>query len=252
MSRIPRPQSPPATPPATSTPPDEYGKWQAAGAIRQRWIEDATDTTCPVQPTTLTVADLRSTGYFVQTNKSSVPYVITDDATALGYAPGRHHTRFLARKDATSTPDRDPNVFDMVVGNGVVVAEAIFRKDGPQFSQVAMAMMREVADPRSLRHLYVTDIINGDTKDFIEEMLYTPRNGLDRPPATQAPRVWHYNTAQYQGLLGTRIGKCAAYLVLEIFPRGTHYIARISTWEQAYSLQMRFDIEPIPAPSASV
>ncbi|KAJ5145451.1 uncharacterized protein N7515_000015 [Penicillium bovifimosum] len=209
----------PAAPPA-STSRNDHGEWQVTGAIRQRWIEDATDTTCPFQPAPLTLADLRRMGWFVQTDPSSVPSVIMDDAANLGHYPGTDMTRILAQKDSTNTADKAPNVFDLIVGHGVLIAEAIFRKDGPHFSQVAVAMMREVADPQSLRHLYFTTIINPDTQDFLETMLYTPRNGLLWPSATDTQEVWHYNTPQYHGLLGTRIGKCAVNLILEIFPVG--------------------------------
>lgn len=138
------------------------------------------------------------------------------------------------------------------MGKGLIIAEGMFRCDGPQFSQIARAHMQEVTEPQSLRHFYVCDIVNIETKMFMEKALYSSRNDLIWPPVCAAPLIWEYNTPEYQGLLGTRIGKCAVYLVLEIFPRGTYYIARVVTWDVNCSIEIRFDIEPIPASLDSI
>lgn len=246
----------PEVPPATSVPLRRYGSYQDEGAIRQRWIEDVTDETCQIQPSTLTVADLISNGWHIMTSKHRAPFTIAHNVHALGYPAELVFSQILARKSRQGPQGphgdlNDENAYDMIFGEGIMIAEGIFRCDGPRFSEVARAMFQEAAEPQTLRHFYVCDIVNINTRQFVREMLYTRRNGLDRPPGYEAPRVWHYNTPEYQGILGTRIGKCAAYLVLEVFPRGTRYIARIMTWDHACSTQMRFDIEPIPASAES-
>jgi hypothetical protein len=252
---IPPPELPittPDTPPATSTPEQRYGEIQVAGAIRQRWLEDPTDTTCQIQPSTLTVDDLIAAHWYVDSEKRRIPMQISEDALALGYANEAIYDYSAAQnvaKGALGIAGAE-NIYTLLAGEGLLVAEAIFRIDGPQFSQIARAQMQETTDPQTLRHFYVCDIVNIDTGVFVHNSLYSPSNGLTWPPVSGEPLIWQYNTPEYQGLLGTRIGKCAVYLVLEIFPRGTYYISRIVTWEKSCSLEIRFDIEPIP-PSGS-
>ncbi|KAJ5562111.1 hypothetical protein N7535_003431 [Penicillium sp. DV-2018c] len=250
MDPTPGAEIPLDTPP--TTPAQDYGEWQVDGAIRQRWIEDATDGSCEITPSTLTVDDLEDMGYHVDFDYgiSIFPYTLSEDVASLDYFP-RPHVHCKAWSDTIEHPDSERNTFELIVGTRLVIADAIFRYDGLQFSQVAIAMLRKVMNPQRLRHVYFADIVNEDTKDFFKSMLYTERNMLQWPPVGGTKFVWAYNTPQYQGLLGTRIGKCAAYLVLEAFPRGTHYIARILTWDHNASIQMRFDIEPIPAPATA-
>ncbi|KAJ5926457.1 hypothetical protein N7516_008230 [Penicillium verrucosum] len=224
------PTTTPNVAPATSTPARRYGKIQDEGAIRQRWIEDPTDSTCKIQPSTLTVDDLVMARWYIRTYRNNIPFQVAENALALGYTNDAVYNQVLTQSYA----------------GGLIIAEGMFRSDGPQFSQIVRAHMQEVAEPQSLRHFYVCDIVNIDTKKFVERVLYSSRNGLTWPPVCTAPLSWEYNTPEYQGLLGTRVGKCAVYLVLEIFPRGTYYIARIVTWDVNCSIVIRFDIEPIP------
>ncbi|KAK4867953.1 hypothetical protein LT330_007612 [Penicillium expansum] len=243
------PTTTPDTPPAISTPARRYGKIQDEGAIRQRWIEDPTDPTCQIQPSTLTVADLTSARWYVRTDKHNIPFQVAEDAFGLGYSNAAVYNQTLTRNYAEGDLGLAgcENIYDILVGRGLIIAEGIFRSDGPQFSQIARAHLQEIAEPQSLRHFYVCDIVNTNTRNFVQEVIYSSRNDLTWPPVCRAPLIWEYNTPEYQGLLGTRVGKCAVYLVLEIFPRGTYYIARIVTWDESCSLEIRFDIEPTPA-----
>ncbi|KAJ5158964.1 uncharacterized protein N7500_008615 [Penicillium coprophilum] len=239
----------PDTPPATSTPERRYGRIQDSGAIRQRWLEDPTGKTCKMQPSTLSVDDLITADWYVSTTKGSIPFQVSHSAFKLGYSNEAIYNQTLTQKYAKGALGAAgcENIYDILVGKGLMIAEGMFRIDGPQFSQIARAHMQETGEPQSLRHFYVCDIANIHTRKFVQNILYSPRNGLTWPPVCRAPRVWEYNTPEYQGLLGTRIGKCAVYLVLEIYPRGTYYISRIVTWDESCSLEIRFDIEPIPA-----
>ncbi|KAJ5436826.1 hypothetical protein N7445_007711 [Penicillium cf. griseofulvum] len=239
----------PDTPPAISTPARRYGAIQDAGAIRQRWIEDPTDPTCQIQPSTLTVDDLTTAHWHVCSENRKIPLQVSEDAFALGYTNKAIYNYSATQnyaKGALGIAGAE-NIYTLLVGKGLIIAEGIFRIDGPQFSQIARAQMQKVADPQTLRHFYACDIVNIDTSMFVQNSLYSPSNGLTWPPVCRAPLIWQYNTPEYQGLLGTRIGRCAVYLVLEIFPRGMYYIARVVTWEQSCSLEIRFDIEPIRA-----
>ncbi|CAI7677037.1 unnamed protein product [Penicillium discolor] len=212
----------PDVPPATSTPARQYSKIQDEGARCQRWLEDPKDPTCQIHPSTLTVDDLLNTHWYVHTMHNNIPFQVADNAFALGYTNGVVYNQTLTQSYAGGELGIAgcENIYDILVGKGLIIAEGMFRSDGPQFSQIARAHMQGVTEPQSLRHFYACDIVNIETKSFIEKVLYSSRNDLTWPPLCAAPLIWEYNTPEYQGLLGTRIGKCAVYLVLEIFPRG--------------------------------
>ncbi|KAJ5951205.1 uncharacterized protein N7479_009618 [Penicillium vulpinum] len=247
------PADTPEIPPAISTPAQRYGKIQDEGAKRQRWIEDPTDDTCQIQRSILTIDDLIAARWYVRTDKHNIPFQVSENAFALGYANEAVYNQTVTQIYASGDPGIAgcQNVYDIIVGKGLIIAEGMFRSDGPQFSQIARAHLQEIAEPQTLRHFYVCDIVNIDTRKFVQEVLYSSRNDLTWPPVCEAPLIWQYNTPEYQGILGTRVGRCAVYLVLEIFPRGTYYIARIVTWDQSCSLEMRFDIEPIPVSASA-
>lgn len=96
-----------------------------------------------------------------------------------------------------------------------------------------------------LKYVFQCNIINPETMLFVQKSLYVAANGLGWPD--DRLRVWEEDTAEYQALLGTRLAKGVAYLVLGAFPRGTRRIARIVTWGGRYIpyVQMRFDIEKV-------
>lgn len=95
------------------------------------------------------------------------------------------------------------------------------------------------------------DIGNEETGPYIRHELY-PRFGVGWLQAGEVNcMVFRHGSAEYQELLGTKLGKAVACLVLSSFPRGTMQITRIVTWCDSTTPQMRFEIEPfIAAPIA--
>jgi hypothetical protein len=140
------------------------------------------------------------------------------------------------------------NLYQTLLGEGRIYAQDISREDGPYYSEIATALYKARAPIETLRHVYFDNVVNIDTIRFVRNRLYTAENGLNWPP-DRSVMVWEYGTAEYQGLLGTRLGKVVAYIVLGAFPRGTRYISKVSSFAGAdydYALHLRFDIEMIP------
>ncbi|CAI7609951.1 unnamed protein product [Penicillium glandicola] len=169
------PTSTPDIPPAISTTARRYGKIQDEGAIRQRWIEDPTDRTCQIQRSTLTIADLINARWYIRTNRHNIPFQVSENAFELGYINGAVYNQTLTQNYAQGDLGLAgcENVYDILVGRGLIIAEGMFRTDGPQFSQIARAHLQEVAEPQSLRHFYVCDVVNIETRKFVQEVLYS-------------------------------------------------------------------------------
>jgi hypothetical protein len=121
------------------------------------------------------------------------------------------------------------------------------RANVPTASAVAQAFYERDFDLNDLRCVFVNGIINKNTVGFIREHIYNPEDFNEFPGLDFAPQTWKYASPEYDGLLGTRIGKVVAYLVLGAFERGTRRISQIVTYsyEGISAVHMRFDIEVV-------
>lgn len=95
----------------------------------------------------------------------------------------------------------------------------------------------------TLRYVYVHNVLNDDTLEFLQAYLYTQKNGFPWDDCYEY-KSWEFGMPQYQGLLGTKVGKLVAALVLGAFEPGTRRIARIVTGG-TYMVNLRFDIEVV-------
>lgn len=148
------------------------------------------------------------------------------------------------------------------MGENMISLDDIERERGsnaPQISDITLALFRNDFDLDNLRHIFVSTIVNKETLRFIKTQLYSEINGIEWPEMESLdedftdPMVWEHGTPEYDALLGTRIGKVVAYIVLGGFYRGTTRIARIVSWPSLWVLgsrpNLRFDIES-PSPSS--
>lgn len=119
---------------------------------------------------------------------------------------------------------------------GVLFIEDIERKGaGPWTSELCKVAYEQVANLATLNRIFVTNVINSDTRPFAKNVW--PGPGL---------KVFEAGTRQFHTLLGTRIGKLVAYLVLGAYGQGNRRIARIAVWWAGQTnsvLQLRFDLE---------
>jgi hypothetical protein len=226
--------------------PFPYGRLQLHGQQRREWIENPQAPDCPINPTTLTIQQLETEHHY------SLPPVLTtidpdfaQQVLDLGLsADPVYWSLHMRTNDFT---------FYGECGPGVLVIKFIHRRRGSntyQQSELAQAFYTRNFEMNTLRHVFVQHIINEETAPFVKDLLYSENNinrrGLSWPASV--PQVWDYGTPEYDGLIGSRIGKFVAYLVLSAFLRGTRRIARIDTWASKteiwdHRLHIRFDIE---------
>ncbi|KAJ5640966.1 hypothetical protein N7528_000591 [Penicillium herquei] len=134
------------------------------------------------------------------------------------------------------------NYWEGIIAPGAVFIEQIFRNDGPFSSEISRLMYGQHFPPESLKHVFILNVINPNTKPLIADQIYGPHNGLQWPDTE--PRVWRRGTAEYEAILGTKLGRFVARIVIGSFEPGSRRIAQIFTWCHNRLLQLRFDIQP--------
>ncbi|KAJ5665713.1 uncharacterized protein N7477_008161 [Penicillium maclennaniae] len=219
----------------------QLSEFQERGAQIRRWIDDPQEHNCHISKSTLTWPQLAEMGYSLRES----------DTTTLGDLdphrvdvpiPG-NVSRFYACSNGNSTC-----VWDGFAGEGAIALNTIKRQKGspaPQISQITQAIYTRHHAIDRLRYVFVRNVVNEETLDFVQHQLYTEAHGPKWPH--WVPRAWKVGTPRYDALLGTRIGKVVGYLVLGAFDRGTRRIKQIYTWPSmsGSSVNFRFDIEVI-------
>lgn len=250
----------------------EYGTYEErrlAGAERQNWLSDPS-TPCPIPKSTLTFKDIVFDAEW-RIDQLGGPHIIPEmyqaQATALGLPlEGNYRTKFISRLEEDEEIDIDVGFGNWggITGPGVIILQNIFKTYSlppilpsgkssqnifPYMSRVTQAVYEADFCLHDLRYVFVSDILNVDTKQFVSHNLHHESKQLAEEHKQLL--TWEYGTDDYQALLATRIGKLVVYLVLGAFERGAMRIARVATWfhtnelAETRNLQMRFDIEPV-------
>lgn len=238
--------------------PLPYGGHQARGRRIQDWLNDPTIPDCHITGAgALTYQAIDNwipvTETYILPDVESQREIsdIADQNNING--PWVHHM-LMAFEMSSSVPPRPINLnsFESFTAPGWMFLMSIFRHDGPQWSQIAQVMYERVSPIATLRHIVVTDIQNDDTKDLILDQIYGIRNRLMRLSPLQ-DRTFAYGSAEYEAVLGTRLGSVVSYIILGGLPRGTRRISQISVSFPRGGIggmQLQFDIQvltPVPA-----
>lgn len=237
--------------------PDVVAKFQKDGKELVEWIDNPSSPGCEVGLSMLTFqeviwARLKKDRYKVDIGQwSEPPRDISSDLWDLGFSHAeKYRHTWLRRHGIDREGHRRFSEFSNYTINGVIIGDNIWRYHGLNWSDIALAQYKMDFDINALRHIYFVNVVNLQTFPYVREILYE-QNGIPYSDKT-IPCLWHYGTRQYHEILGTRLGKSAAFLVLGAFQRGTHRIEKIQTWVWDYCLHLRFDIEQItPASPAS-
>ncbi|KAK9850295.1 uncharacterized protein MYU51_012167 [Penicillium brevicompactum] len=171
---------------------------------------------------------------------------VQDDAGSLGLPTGKDWNYQVLRQLGWAPKLEQFKWSEYVhwVVEGAIIAAAIMRHHGPNWSEVALAHYNDVCpDINTLKYVYVSDIVNKETAPYVKKKLYD--NKKFKPKDEPVARYWKHGTEEYQRILGTAIGKGVACLVLGAWPRGTHRITQIKSFFWSQSLQLRFDIGEI-------
>lgn len=173
------------------------------------------------------------------------PDQIYEETVELGLSGEKLYRNIILWKSGVSRGQYCVHDYTLRTGPGVIFATDSFRPNSAYWAQIAQAVYQDEHPMEDLKYVFQCNIINPETMLFVQKSLYVAANGLGWPD--DRLRVWEEDTAEYQALLGMRLAKGVAYLVLGAFPRGTRRIARIVTWGGRYIpyIQMRFDIEKV-------
>lgn len=245
--------------PSTTT----INRYREKGAQLQAWLEDPNEPDCNISPATATLDDLMNApppdvfelGESYHRDLGDLMDGGEPESTGLPTGGNRYrHTAFfnnvlnpetLARFNFPSLS----NSYTHLVGPGLLVADSIFRYDNIQWNEFAKAVYEYDHPMSTLRYIMFTHVVNDETGPYIRRILY-PRLGRDFEAAMhESCMKVERGTAEYEELLGTKLGKAAAILLISSLPRGTRRIARVVIWNWVYRVQIRFEIEPIIANS---
>ncbi|KAJ5924186.1 hypothetical protein N7466_008373 [Penicillium verhagenii] len=242
--------------------PARFGSYQTDGMQLRLWIANPNEPGCHVKPSTLTYAQLEQKygavkcGTVVPENfmEESMLQKIAEIRREIGsnvtsnhdeYENFKIHQRQFHWYGVVGPGFLDIEVMNRIQNPNNVEELAEERATVPTASSLAQAFYQRNFDIKTLRSVYVTTVINSHTLDFIAEQLY-PAADLAWHADGDNLRTWDYGTPAYDGMLGTRIGKVIAYLVLGAFPRGTRRITRIVTYDSGLgAANIRFDIAPV-------
>lgn len=228
-------------------------RYRNIGAQYQAWIDNSQAPGCRIQPATLTIEEMTDEAqpipWAVNESYFTVEQMALEggDVESMNIARGGPRWRYTHLRRDPGPTTLEANEFEHRVARGVLVAERIYREDGPHWNEVARAQYLLDFNLKTLRHVIFTDVENEETAPYICYELY-PRWGVIWTQAQGVDcMVFNHGSAEYQELLGTKLGKATACLILSSFPRGTMKITRIATWCNSTAPQMRFEIEPVIA-----
>ncbi|KXG50965.1 uncharacterized protein PGRI_065370 [Penicillium griseofulvum] len=232
---------------------EDITRYRNIGAQYQAWIDDPDEPRCLVQPATLTIEEMvdetQALPWTVHESYYTVEPMALEggDVESMNIARGGPRYRYTHLRRDPGPNTHEANEFEHRVARGILVAERIYKEDGPYWSEVARAQYLLDFNLKTLRHVLFTDIGNDETAPYIRHELY-PRLGVMWSQARDVDcMVFKHGSAEYQELLGTKLGKGVACLILSSFPRGTMKITEIVTWCNTLLPQMRFVIEPVIA-----
>ncbi|KAJ5241968.1 uncharacterized protein N7469_000295 [Penicillium citrinum] len=242
----------------------KYGTFQQAGELRRQWLDNSNDQSCLIKKSQLTLIDIQAR-YNIEgpiNDGHQVSIIITDQLPLLGLHIEREIETAKSVYSSWSIAN-DEIFWSGAMGEGMISVDNIERTKGsnaPSISEVTLALFNALFNIEDLKYIFVTDVLNEETLQFIRKKLYSNVNNIQWPEGKQdgqtelgQPQTWEHGTAEFDAILGTRIGKLVAYIVLGGFPRGTVRIARIITWpsldlRSQYTgtpANMRFDVERV-------
>ncbi|CAI7564442.1 unnamed protein product [Penicillium bialowiezense] len=244
----------------------KYGRRQQTGQVLQQWLEaSANAPNCHVQHSNLDMSNLFAFQRVdLELKMEPIDLVqleqYLNSVETGGPKNGGWHRYCLEQLDPTVDdpfhPDFDEenpeswksNYWQGQTGPGVIVIEEIKRKTGLFSSQISQILYEEHFPMNTLKYVYMVDVQNEDTLQFVKTQLYQRSNGvLDQEGEITERYEWEYGTPEFDALLGTTLGKHVAYLLLSAFIRGTRRICRVRTWFAFQELQMEFMLEEIDA-----
>lgn len=124
------------------------------------------------------------------------------------------------------------NYWKGIIAKGLIVIADVQRDNGPHGSDVILATYRHRYAKIPLRHILVDSVIEEETQEFYISRI-VPAKGY-------RGCVLERGSAEYEGLLGTPIGRLVTFILLGFFGPGHCQIERVVVYGRR--LNLRFDI----------
>ncbi|KAJ6034576.1 uncharacterized protein N7446_009327 [Penicillium canescens] len=201
-----------------------YPKWDRKGEKLGKWLNNANEPGCPIPKTTVTMANLPPSKYFIYNKTTCLSLTQSNWVASLGLPV------------ETSVEDAD-SVYQFLslhknelpwahwsghIGPGVMIIECIRRESdstAPWISELTKAIYENYSSLSDLR---------------------------DDDHGKWPTGVWMPPSPEFNALLGTRLGKVVAYFILGAYGQGVKRIAKITFFNvKRKQLNLRFDIENV-------
>lgn len=252
QNKIVQPCRPPFDPPHHSTGRDRIMNSTLLGDKGKqicRWIENAKEPDCPVQRNQLTFGEIQDIAMM-----TSASDLVSFESVA--YVEGDEYLLFPPRSDFPRRSAKDylkwnirynparlgeqSTFFVGLTGPGVIDIQMMGRQShDPHISDICATLYsRHQRGMESLKHIYASNIINTQTGTYLYHLYNKPD-----PPHTM---LHEHGSKEYYEIMGTRIGRTVAYIVLSGLDQGSHYIKCIISYVMDRRVSLRFDLAPKP------
>ncbi|OQE31331.1 hypothetical protein PENSTE_c001G09488 [Penicillium steckii] len=233
---------------ASQNPVEHYPGWESKGHKLWLWMNNPADNSCKIHKTPVTFSSLLerpSLSIILETEESDdmktpqlrkiggVPIEKGTDEQSVEY-----RTTDIAshRYDRTRVGVEWIGISDL----GMLFLHWISRPEGPceepYTAEIAKAVYEKDFPLDTLRRVFVTRIINEDTRDLLDELLIDNAEMM-------GVQSWKYPESEFSALLGTRIGTTVAYLVLCAFGQGVKRVSKITfVVEDGGGSKLRYDL----------
>ncbi|KAJ5672581.1 hypothetical protein N7507_001708 [Penicillium longicatenatum] len=229
---------------------------QERGIEMARWIEDPGAANCPTTQCNMSRQDLiQATGGVVYESPVYRPF------GQIEYSLYLPPVEVLPRQDGdykTLNAEGRNIKCNTVMSKYIIIIENVFRdppEDEPNYPHISESVVTmfntTFETTEMLRYIFVSTVVNLQTRDYIDNVLYPDgyesipeyqQGAPDREADYPKPDYFARGTPAYQEILGTRIGRMVGSIVLAAFPRGTRRITGIHIWTCTGGMQFRFDL----------
>ncbi|CAG8888422.1 unnamed protein product [Penicillium egyptiacum] len=226
----------------------KYPEFEPWGDTFRRWMERADEPGCYIPRTTFTLGKLDPAVW----HAVSSPEPLTEEwvgwANIFGLTVDDPASSRPIYRDQSVVKIKGEYTFWMGrIGPGVIFIDNIKRSQNPTnpyMSEFTKAIYESHFPLESLRCVIVSTVIQKETRPFIRDHIYKPREGLEYPP--KEPQTWVSPSPEFCGILGTPIGKVVAAFILCAYGQGVKRIPRIVTFRTGIAeYNLRFDIEDV-------
>ncbi|CAI7572247.1 unnamed protein product [Penicillium viridicatum] len=196
---------------------EELATYRRKGAKLVAWLEDPNEPGCYIAPATVTLDDML--------NNFEEDY------------------RFGVGQSGFEDLD---DIFDGAEPETMGLTTQNNRYDCIQWNEIGRALYVADHPITTLRHIMYSCVVNDETGPYIRRIAYPRHDRIFDSAERDPPLILERGTREYEEILGTKLGKATAILLLSSLPRGTIRISRAVIWNYHNRLELRFQFEPIP------